>query len=193
MDSFSFETLLEISKTLQFFFYVAGIFVVGHGIWKLTEASAPGQQAGVMGLRSVMIGGMLIAIGPIIGFISNSLGMDLTGSEFDQIAQFRMVEPFTGGVQAGEGANHGVLVATFINLMIVFGYWSVGKGMLLLKKTSDGVEQSLDEGSLSAITHIGFGVLLVNIRTVIPWFLVNLLGFDQQMIERLFSAGTFFQ
>ncbi|MBQ69364.1 hypothetical protein CL689_04825 [Candidatus Saccharibacteria bacterium] len=180
-------TLNQLAIVMQYFFYAAGVLTCGHGIWKLVEASQAGKQEGSLGLRSVMIGGALMSMGPIIGFVSNSFGMQLTNSEFNEVINFSMIEP----VPVGNGSvdlKYLAIINTFINLVILFGYWSVGKGILMMKKTSDGAAPQMDEGVLSGLTHIGFGALLVNVRIVLPSFLVNVMGFDPDIVRGIMGA-----
>lgn len=187
MSSEDYSGLLSL---IQYFFYFMGVMTVGHGLWKMIEASAPGQQHGTLGLRSVILGGCLMAVGPLVGYVSNGMGLQLTDSQFSQVANFNNVQPFSAADYPNTTAHYGMLVSTFINLLVVFGYWCVGKGLLMFKKTSDGVEQSLDEGALSAITHIFFGCMLVNIRIIVPSIMIHFLGFNASMVAKIFGVGS---
>ncbi len=174
--------LSALGELLRYMFYMGGVLMIGHGIWKMVEASQAGKQEGTLGFRSLLIGSALMGMGPIINFISSSmLTAPLSAGDFNRILDFAVVEP--GPVSTTTStANYSAVTSTFINMMVLFGYWSVGKGLLMLKKTSDGAAPHMDEGALSGLTHIVFGCLLINIRVVLPSVLVTLLGFNASVV-----------
>ena len=65
-EAISAENLGALAQVMKVVFYAFGVVVVGHGIWKLTEASSPGKQEGTLGLRSIFIGGALMSIGLLL-------------------------------------------------------------------------------------------------------------------------------
>lgn len=190
-EAISAENLGALAQVMKVVFYAFGVVVVGHGIWKLTEASSPGKQEGTLGLRSIFIGGALMSIGPIIATISNSMGITLSQPYLQTVSDFGMIEPYVSSSSGEAAAKYTAIVNSFVNMCVLFGYWSVGKGMLMLKKTSDGAAQHLDEGVLSGITHIIFGCMLVNIRILLPAVLVDFFGFDETAVQRIIGSGLF--
>lgn len=175
--------LSALGELLRYMFYMGGVLMIGHGIWKMIEASQAGKQEGTLGFRSLLIGSALMGMGPIINFISSSmLTAPMPAGDFNRILDFAVVEPGYVPNPAAGSANYTAVTSTFINMMVLFGYWSVGKGLLMLKKTSDGAAPHMDEGALSGLTHIVFGCLLINIRVVLPSVLVTLLGFNASVV-----------
>lgn len=190
-EGISAQNLGSIAQVMQVVFYALGVVVVGHGIWKLAEASAPGKQEGTLGLRSILIGGALMSIGPIIATMSNSMGVTLSDPYLQNVSDFGMIEPYAASGSGEAAAKYTAIVNSFVNMCVLFGYWSVGKGMLMLKKTSDGAAQHLDEGVLSGFTHMMFGCMLVNIRILLPALLVDFFGFNETAVQRIMGSGVF--
>jgi len=184
-DTFNFASLLNLGYLFQYAFWAMGILSVGYGIFKLMEATAPGKQEGFKGMLALLIGGLMMSAGPLIATLSESmLTSGVSNQTYDRIAAFAYFAPQDAGASAAS-QGYQALYGTVLNLAVLFGYWSVGKGLLLLKKTSDGAAQHLDEGAMSGATHIMFGVGLVNIREVLTMTMVNILGFNSVLVENL--------